>query len=253
MAHGTGKRQRAGNGSGSDRHRGSDVDPGLSVQPSDEEGSGGIADLRLYGEEYWKRAAAYSLLRGDGWESPKRPRGRPRRDGRTPGYGGRLRAGDDGNGGDGIRREANGLPPIEEINPSQLAHVENRHWRQALEATSSAAKERVRDGDGILDKAAALDACTDQALARTLEILHIPLAGLDPRDLARVGSLVHTTAQGVLRTQVQVDEQRLKRKGVDLLPQILAKMEEQRKRLQLEDGTPARYPPVQIEADHKMN
>ncbi len=38
----------------------------------------------------------------------------------------------------------------------------------------------------------------------------------------------------MLHTQVQVDDQRLKRKGTDLLPEILRRMEEQKKRLELD-------------------
>ncbi|MDE1867967.1 MAG: hypothetical protein KGI08_09705 [Thaumarchaeota archaeon] len=52
-------------------------------------------------------------------------------------------------------------------------------------------------------------------------------------------SLVHSRVQGqrlkaaqlALSTQVKVDEHRLKRTGVDLLPEILSRMEKQRTRL----------------------
>jgi hypothetical protein len=63
----------------------------------------------------------------------------------------------------------------------------------------------------------------------------LPIEGLEPKDLARIGNLVHSAARTTLNTQVRVDEQRLKRKGSeDMLKTILATMEEQRKRLALE-------------------
>ncbi len=64
--------------------------------------------------------------------------------------------------------------------------------------------------------------------------MHLPLIGLDAKDIVRVGTLKKEVMKTMLHTQVQVDDQRLKRKGTDLLPEILRRMEEQKKRLELD-------------------
>jgi len=53
----------------------------------------------------------------------------------------------------------------------------------------------------------------------------------DPKDIARIGSLILQASQTAVKAQIAVDDVRLRRKGVELLPRILEKMEEQRKRL----------------------
>ena len=55
----------------------------------------------------------------------------------------------------------------------------------------------------------------------------------------RVGTLKKEVMKTMLHTQVQVDDQRLKRKGTDLLPEILKRLEEQKKRLELEGAIPS--------------
>lgn len=53
----------------------------------------------------------------------------------------------------------------------------------------------------------------------------------------RVGTLKKEVMKTMLHTQVQVDDQRLKRKTTDLLPEILKRLEEQKKRLEIEGST----------------
>ncbi len=68
-------------------------------------------------------------------------------------------------------------------------------------------------------------------------MLHLPLIGLDAKDIVRVGTLKKEVMKTMLHTQVQVDDQRLKRKTTDLLPEILRRLEEQKKRLEIEGLT----------------
>ena len=59
-----------------------------------------------------------------------------------------------------------------------------------------------------------------------------------------MGTLKKEVMKTMLHTQVQVDDQRLKRKGTDLLPEILKRLEEQKLRLELE-GTVTDASPVE--------
>ena len=71
---------------------------------------------------------------------------------------------------------------------------------------------------------------------RTYELLNLPLdpGEMEPKDIARVGGVILGAARMTLGTQVRVDEQRLKAKSLDLLPKILQRVEEERKRLLIE-------------------
>ena len=65
------------------------------------------------------------------------------------------------------------------------------------------------------------------------------MIGLDAKDTVRIGNLKKEVMKTMLLTQVQVDDQRLKRKASDLLPEILKRLEEEKKRLMLEGSIAA--------------
>jgi hypothetical protein len=51
------------------------------------------------------------------------------------------------------------------------------------------------------------------------------------KDVARMGNLVHGVMKTVLTTQLRVDDQRLRRRGEDLLPKILEVLAREKLRL----------------------
>lgn len=50
-------------------------------------------------------------------------------------------------------------------------------------------------------------------------------------DVAKIGNLIHAAARTTLNTQVRVDEQRLRRKSMDIMPQIIETLNRERARL----------------------
>ena len=62
------------------------------------------------------------------------------------------------------------------------------------------------------------------------------MIGLKPADLVRVGTLKKEVMKAMLKTQVEVDDQRLKRQTTDLLPEILKRLEQEKERLKLHNG-----------------
>lgn len=149
---------------------------------------------------------------------------------------GRLRSGYECNSGDGVGSETARIPTLKALDDSELPDVADGYWRQALTRAAEAAIPRLRDGDGIFDKSAALEANTDKALEVTYELMHAK----DPKDIdeslsfSRVANVRLGAARTILNTQVKVDEVRLKRKSADLLPAILKRLAEEEARLTIE-------------------
>jgi len=54
---------------------------------------------------------------------------------------------------------------------------------------------------------------------------------LEPKDIARLGNLVHNAARTAVNTQVRVDEQRLRRKQADIMPKILEALQREKAKL----------------------
>jgi hypothetical protein len=68
-------------------------------------------------------------------------------------------------------------------------------------------------------------------LERTFELLHTePKEYNDPQDQLKAMSIVASTARTVLATQIKVDEHALKRKQLDKMPELLARLEEKRRK-----------------------
>ena len=62
----------------------------------------------------------------------------------------------------------------------------------------------------------------------------MPLPDEDAKlaDVAKIGNLIHAAARTTLNTQVRVDEQRLRRKNMDIMPEILETLNRERARLE---------------------
>lgn len=198
----------------------------LSLLAFDEERSCWIADL-------WHNAltgTAPSPLRDDAGQSAGGPRdGREGRTGHDDG--GRLRAGDERPRTDRVRSKAEDVQTFAAVDGSELPDVANRHWGQALPPTAYAPGNGLRDRDGVFDATDALEDASHKALVRLDNLMDLDFdCFLDPKDVAKIGNVVHNAARTVLNTQVRVDEQRLRRKTADALPRILAAIDEEHAR-----------------------
>lgn len=91
--------------------------------------------------------------------------------------------------------------------------------------------------DGKLDGSARLDVLTDKALDNIEQILDLPVCGSEGDDI-KILNLKATVAGQVLSTQARVDDTRLRRRQVDLLPKILEVLKREQ----------AKLPPRMIEA-----
>ena len=194
------------------------VNSRLSLFPSDEEGSYRDPGLRS-GQPHEKQ---YPLVRNDAGGGSER-----KIDFREDASdGGRLRAGDERDGGDGLRHEAKSLRTLKALDDSQLPDVSDGYWRQALEAASRVAGPRLRDGDGVLTASDALVASTDKAIEVLYEQMHTKRVGDEKEALAvaRIENIRQGAARTILNTQTKVDEQLLRRKNESLLPKILARL-----------------------------
>lgn len=73
---------------------------------------------------------------------------------------------------------------------------------------------------------------TGKAMRRLSEILDLDLPhGEDVKDLVSVAKLHLTAADATLRVQVKVDEARLRRQNVDILPEIARILGEEKVKL----------------------
>lgn len=200
----------------------------LSVLPPDEEGSSGRADIRADA----KPATPRPFLRSDAGQSADRA-GRADHNGAHAGHGGGLRARDDGKRFNGLRGEAESVPPPQTFDTSQLPDVPDGYWRQALETATHDTISRLRDGDGIFDQPSALEALTEEAMVVTYE----QLKDRDPLDAndGRTARIRQQAAKLVLNAQLRVNEHRLKKSQDDTkLATIMARLYDVKKQLELE-------------------
>lgn len=78
-----------------------------------------------------------------------------------------------------------------------------------------------------------LELLTDAALETGQEIFSVALPGSEAeyKDIARIGNMKLSAMKTILNTQLRVDDQRLRRRGEDLLPKILARLAEEKLKL----------------------
>ena len=192
------------------------VDPGLSIQPYHEEGRDGSADLwhptfhvdppaSVRGDDGGSSA-------GDRRENSERP---------DPSDGGGLRHGSFGDWRDSLPSEAEGLSSAQKADSSKLPDVPDGYWGSPFQAASETSGDGVRDGDGVLDSSAELDELTGLALTKYREIIALPLIPGDTSFLAIMKQQI-TVADSILRTATRVDETRLRKRQIDVLPRLLA-------------------------------
>lgn len=81
--------------------------------------------------------------------------------------------------------------------------------------------------DAVLDSSAKLDDLTQKALDFYDELLSEPMASDDMKMLSAQADAART----ILTTQLRVDDSRLKKRSVDTLAQLLARMEQEDVRL----------------------
>jgi hypothetical protein len=152
--------------------------------------------------------------------------------------GGGLRTSDDGDGRDGMGRETNRVSPLKSLNTAQLPNVSDGYWRQALQAASEAARERLRNGDDFLDLPDRLEANAYKSLEVNFEHLHLNPSDYDDDSslvLSRVARVKQNAVNTALNTLAKVHELKLKKVAQeDTLKRVLETMLEEKARLQLE-------------------
>jgi hypothetical protein len=97
----------------------------------------------------------------------------------------------------------------------------------AVDVTSERPPVLIEDR-GLADK---LGAVASKALARSDDILNLPIDPDDPRFAATLRAQTAVIGSA-LNTQVRVDENRLRRRKVDLLPKIIEMMAAEKKLLE---------------------
>jgi hypothetical protein len=144
----------------------------------------------------------------------------PLRDGRGSGD---ICSGHVGERSNSRTSEDQSVSSAQETIRSKLAFMADRYRGSSIETTSPAASPWLRNGDDI-PLSDHLDRITAKALREQEYILDEPYSGdLDQdRQLRRDKAAV---AQAVLTSALRADENRLRKRGQDLLPQILADAE----------------------------
>lgn len=118
------------------------------------------------------------------------------------------------------------IPPLDKIDRAKLPDARG---------SAAALAEAAAAGSGLLaatDLSAKLEGLTGLALDRAHDILKDPLdtdSGYYPEELRAQASIIKTT----LSTQVRVDENRLRKRELDVMPKLKAIIAEEEKRLGL--------------------
>jgi len=81
----------------------------------------------------------------------------------------------------------------------------------------------------------ALERNTGQALRVASELMDLDVTGLEPDTAVKFHAVRANVTRTVLTTALKAQEHALKRKAVDLLPQLLKRVEEERKKRLLEE------------------
>jgi hypothetical protein len=112
--------------------------------------------------------------------------------------------------------------------------VENRYRPPAGEGTADHSANGFRDRDAVLADTSAsetLEGLTKKSMDRLGEILDLELPNGELDDTVKVAKLLLTAADTSLKVQVRVDEARLRRQNVDILPEIHKILAEEKAKL----------------------
>src|SRR6516164_6927422 len=164
-------------------------------------------------------------IRDDGGRGTGRKRGRPPK---VPRDGGGLRAGDERDRADGEGSAARRVSPLERLERAQFPVVEDRHWRPAEEGAAVAAEARPGEGDVVHVSTGKFDRIADQALDVLAECL---VEHRLDADHLRLMQLRLAAAQTVVTNRIKVDDTIYRRQQLDIMPKIIAMMQEEKERL----------------------
>ena len=140
-------------------------------------------------------------------------------------HGGGLRAGDDGNGDVGEGMQSHGLREVKALDGSEFPNVPHGHWGPTGEAAPGTAIERVRDSFGVLDANSLLNELSKLSLEELLDlVLNTPW---DARNIDMSRLKMEAIRIGLL-TQTKVDDTMMRKRGQDLMPQLVDKIMEGR-------------------------
>ena len=96
---------------------------------------------------------------------------------------------------------------------------------QAVEAATGTAVERLRDASGVLDANALLNELSVLSLQELFDLVH--KQSWDPRDIDMSRLKMEAIRIGLL-TQTKVDDTMMRKRGQDLMPQLVDKILEAR-------------------------
>lgn len=189
----------------------------LSLLACDPQGSGGSADLRAPGPDTGARPPVRS---DDGGSADAADTG-----GQNPGHagdrdGGGLRDGGERDGGNGAGGTPVRVSSFETLELAELPDVQDRHRLPARRTAADDTEDGLRDEPALFDGSAVLTGLTERALERLqflLDLMPDPTGEHYPSELRTLLGAINAT----LATQVKVDENALRRRAVDMLPQIL--------------------------------
>ena len=112
--------------------------------------------------------------------------------------------------------------------------MENRYRPPAGEGVADHSANGFRDRDAVLADTSAsetLEGLTKKSMDRLSEILDLELPTDELDDTVKVAKLLLTAADTSLKVQVRVDEARLRRQNVDILPEIQKILAEEKAKL----------------------
>jgi len=204
-----------------DRDRSGAFHSRLSLLARDTEGSRGGSDLRDHAE----LVASCSSERDDDRELPVRELGGDR-DEAAAGDRGGLRTDDDGAGGDRAGSQGDRLSPAKAAGRAEFPDVPDRYRREIEEALAETPGHGLRDGDGFLGLSEKLERNVSVALDRDYEILAIPPHLRPPDELAMWLRAILRASESSKRTLTKVDENRMRRQKLDVLPKLMEKIKE---------------------------
>lgn len=189
----------------------------LSVLAPDAQGSDWHPNLSCGGGD-----GSPARVRDDAVSS-SRPRGRPRKD---AGDGGGLRTDDDRERREREGSAEAGLRTLEDLGRPQFPIVEDGYRRAPAQGVAPAPTLGLREGDEL--STSKFDRITDKALDALETCLDEHRTDADH---LRLKNLQLQAAQTIISNRIKVDDTLLRRRQLDLMPKIIAMVQEEQQKL----------------------
>jgi hypothetical protein len=137
--------------------------------------------------------------------------------------------------------DISGLP-----DPSELVGVPNGYWKTLGEADPGTPEARVRNEIALQDNGEALGRLVTRSLEVAEETLDLDPGDYDdPEIQMKVMSMRKDMAQSIINAGLKADENRFRRKNEDVILNLLARIEADKKVLTIENQ-PSRLEPASL-------